>query len=151
MEITNKQDQLTLWQVKALRAYLETAIWSESCYGLAAESAHDCRGEDCDTSLLECGYSADDVDMADGFELAWLDLINFCRDCLLEEIDIQSIDPAQFGHDFWLTRNHHGAGFWDRGYGPAQTTLGDRLTKLCKPYGEASLEVGPGDKLYHIG
>ena len=22
--------------------------------------------------------------------------------------------PAQVGHDFWLTRNRHGAGFWDR-------------------------------------
>ena len=31
---------------------------------------------------------------------------------------------AQIGHDFWLTRNGHGAGFWDRGLGP----VGDRLT-----------------------
>src|ERR1700728_2526765 len=23
---------------------------------------------------------------------------------------------AQNGHDFWLTRNGHGTGFWDRGY-----------------------------------
>ena len=23
-------------------------------------------------------------------------------------------NPEQFGHDFWLTRNGHGAGFWDR-------------------------------------
>ena len=31
----------------------------------------------------------------------------------------------QHGHDFCLTRNGHGAGFWDRGYG----VVGDRLTK----------------------
>lgn len=31
------------------------------------------------------------------------------------------------GHDFWLTRCGHGAGFWDRGLGD----LGDRLTALC--------------------
>src|ERR1700723_1133113 len=24
---------------------------------------------------------------------------------------------ARAGHDFWLTRNGHGAGFWDRGLG----------------------------------
>lgn len=36
------------------------------------------------------------------------------------------------GHDFWLTRNGHGAGFWDRGLGG----LGDRLTKHAKVYGE---------------
>lgn len=38
---------------------------------------------------------------------------------------------ARCGHDFWLTRNHHGAGFWDRGYGAA----GDRLTKCAHAYG----------------
>lgn len=41
------------------------------------------------------------------------------------------------GHDFWLTRNGHGAGFWDRGLGP----LGQRLTDAAKVYGEANLYV----------
>lgn len=36
------------------------------------------------------------------------------------------------GHDFALTRNGHGAGFWDRGLG----RIGDMLTKECEPYGE---------------
>ena len=36
------------------------------------------------------------------------------------------------GHDFALTRNGHGAGFWDRGLGET----GDMLTDECKPYGE---------------
>lgn len=35
------------------------------------------------------------------------------------------------GHDFWLTRNGHGTGFWDRGLGE----LGKRLTKAAKVYG----------------
>lgn len=39
--------------------------------------------------------------------------------------------PEQAGHDFWLTRNHHGAGFWDRGLG----AIGDRLTQACRPWG----------------
>ena len=30
---------------------------------------------------------------------------------------LEGIDDAQAGHDFWLTRNGHGAGFWDRGQG----------------------------------
>ncbi len=49
-------------------------------------------------------------------------------------------DDEQAGHDFWLTRNGHGAGFWDgdwnepyagmltagsRNYGEFQTYLGD--------------------------
>lgn len=36
------------------------------------------------------------------------------------------------GHDFWLTRNGHGAGFWDRGY---DKDIGDKLTQACKTYG----------------
>lgn len=35
------------------------------------------------------------------------------------------------GHDFWLTRVGHGAGFWDRGLGD----LGERLTDASKAYG----------------
>ena len=27
---------------------------------------------------------------------------------------IKDCSPEQVGHDFWLTRNGHGAGFWDR-------------------------------------
>ena len=51
--------------------------------------------------------------------------------------DVLALDmPAeQFGHDFTLTRNHHGAGFWDRGYGPA----GDRLTDYAHAAGPLEL------------
>lgn len=44
------------------------------------------------------------------------------------------------GHDFILTRNHHGAGFWDRGLGD----LGDRLTKASDPYGTIDLDIENG-------
>lgn len=43
----------------------------------------------------------------------------------------QAGDDAQNGHDFWLTREGHGAGFWDRGYGQ----VGDELSKAAKIYG----------------
>ena len=46
---------------------------------------------------------------------------------------LNEISDAQAGHDFWLTRNHHGAGFWDRGLGK----VGDTLTELAHPYGDA--------------
>lgn len=42
---------------------------------------------------------------------------------------------AQAGHDFWLTRNRHGAGFWDRGLGAA----GDALTAASHNFGECNL------------
>lgn len=52
--------------------------------------------------------------------------------------------PANAGHDFWLTRNGHGAGFWDRDFGAA----GDALAAAAKSYGTADLEVGDDKKIY---
>ena len=48
------------------------------------------------------------------------------------------------GHDFWLTRNGHGAGFWGRGLGE----LGDRLSEASEAFGEAHLYAGDDGKLY---
>jgi hypothetical protein len=51
------------------------------------------------------------------------------------------------GHDFWLTRNGHGAGFWDRT--PLEKgKLGDELTKLCKAFGESDLYWGDDGGIY---
>lgn len=44
---------------------------------------------------------------------------------------------AQAGHDFALNRNHHGAGFWDRGLG----RIGDMLSDDAKTYGTHTLTL----------
>ena len=41
------------------------------------------------------------------------------------------LSPSQIGHDFILTRNGHGTGFWDRGLGE----IGDTLTKWAQTFG----------------
>jgi hypothetical protein len=46
-----------------------------------------------------------------------------------------------FGHDFYLTRERHGAGFWDRGLGE----VGDYLTKIAHSYGCAELLFDNGN------
>lgn len=48
------------------------------------------------------------------------------------------------GHDFWLTRSGHGAGFWDRGLGQ----LGQDLTNLTKTYSELYLYLGEDECVY---
>jgi hypothetical protein len=58
---------------------------------------------------------------------------------------LDNIKAEQAGHDFWLTRNHHGTGFWDRGY---PKKIGDGLTKLSHTYREMDLYVGDGGELY---
>uniref|UniRef100_A0AAU8GP46 C2H2-type domain-containing protein n=1 Tax=Mycobacterium Phage BigBubba TaxID=3158890 RepID=A0AAU8GP46_9CAUD len=55
-------------------------------------------------------------------------------------LNAREYDPGQgtvsayFGHDFYLTREYHGAGFWDCGLGE----LGDYLTKVADSYGAAT-------------
>lgn len=55
---------------------------------------------------------------------------------------------AAFGHDFALTRNGHGCGFWDRDSEGLPKVLGDALTKVCEGFGEANLYVADNGKVY---
>jgi hypothetical protein len=48
------------------------------------------------------------------------------------------------GYHFWLTRNGHGAGFWDGDWGD----LGDALTEASHAFKECDLYVGDDGKLY---
>jgi hypothetical protein len=61
--------------------------------------------------------------------------------------DDYPINPSQFhvAHDFWLTRNHHGAGFWDGDY---PEPLATKLTELAHSFGEQNLYVGDDGKFY---
>ena len=60
---------------------------------------------------------------------------------LLDQCDL-SIDHQ--GHDFWLTRNRCGAGFWDRGIG----TIGRHLTDAAHSYGSFYLYIGDDGMIY---
>jgi hypothetical protein len=61
---------------------------------------------------------------------------------------LSNLTPEMIGHDFWLTRNHHGAGFWDRGY---DKDIADKLTDISQTFKEINLEVGDGDnKIYFL-
>jgi hypothetical protein len=81
-----------------------------------------------------------------------------CADFLGEWYEHVESDLARAGQDFWLTRNRHGAGFWDGdwnqpfehcGEGPAPyRTIGAYLTAMSHPYGEFNLYVGD-DGLIH--
>lgn len=55
-------------------------------------------------------------------------------------------DDEHHGHDFWLTRNRHGAGFWDRGYG----SVGERLTAAAHAWGEAYWYLGDDGFVYQM-
>lgn len=119
------------------RAYIECALWSSS--------------DDDDTPLDE-SYDIDDLAPA-----TLADIAEDCRqfqadnaELLAQAYDLYSHNPEwlhdeQAGHDFWLTRNGHGAGFWDRGLGD----VGTRLTDAAHAWGSSDLYVGDDGLIYN--
>lgn len=125
------------------RGYIECALWAETCW--YEENQSD------DRSFQDHGY--DYTDLAPETLAA---MIEECADFQhdnaadLEEYAERKGDPPEYsalacaGHDFWLTRNGHGCGFWDRGMGE----LGDRLTRAAKVYGSRDLYLGDDGLIY---
>ena len=125
--------QKDTYEQQTHRAYMECALWA---------STND-NGVPLDRTL-----TIDDI--APEARIVMLgDVHDFLAACWGDtwddfSIDLTGITAEQFGHDFWLTRNRHGAGFWDRGLG----ARGDALTELAHPYGESDLYVGDDGKVY---
>tara|TARA_Y100000310_G_C20550418_1_gene747771 strand:+ start:553 stop:924 length:372 start_codon:yes stop_codon:yes gene_type:complete len=61
-----------------------------------------------------------------------------------ELLNQSELTAEQIGHDFWLTRNGHGTGFWDRGLGD----VGDKLARSCKVVAECDVYIGDDGKLH---
>lgn len=112
-------------------AYIECALWSST------DASDEYGGE-----TLDANYGIDDIAPA-----CLKEMIEDCRafqEACADDLDAAGQDDAQSGHDFWLTRNGHGAGFWDRGLGE----VGERLSRACKAWGSVDLYVGDDGLIY---
>ncbi len=97
---------------------------------------------DDDGEPLDSAYSIDDIS-AQTIKQMQADIDAFIESN--EELLMESgMSDEQIGHDFWLTRNGHGSGFWDRGLG----SIGEALTKASKPFGSSDLYVGDDGLIY---
>lgn len=118
-------------------SYLETALWS-SHGGVDPEHPD---GNPKYESLEH--FTEDDFDPDSLAELRDNAREFFERTKQYYDTNIRLVRAA---HDFWLTRNGHGAGFWDGDwefeYEPEGIAdLGEHLTELSKEFGEVDLEV----------
>ena len=52
---------------------------------------------------------------------------------------------AWHGHDFWLSRNGHGVGFWDL---TELGEVGNALSRACTKFQNINLYVGDDGKVY---
>jgi hypothetical protein len=111
--------------------YAETALWSSM---------------DDEGRPLEDNYGLEDI-APESLAAMRADCATFIGDLLgaCEEHRYPMIPAGNAGHDFWLTRNRHGAGFWDGDYPEA---LGKLLTDVSHAYGEQDIYVGDDGKLY---
>ena len=109
-------------------AYIETALWSST------DNSDESGGEP-----LDKNYGPNDI-TPETRRAMFLDAASFYKTNLMD-FD----DPGRAGHDFWLTRNGHGAGFWDGDYPEPQAT---RLTEVAQQYGEYHLYVGDDNRIY---
>lgn len=118
-------------------AYVECALWSTT------DNSRDDGGDP-----LDDNYGPEDL----SDELREAMLVD-CRKFLVENDHLlrsaEEKDPTRTidiaGHDFWLTRNGHGAGFWDGDWPEPEAT---KLTAASKLYGEECILVGDDGKLH---
>ena len=110
-----------------LQSYIECALWSST---------------DDEGNPLDATYGPEDLHETALREMR-LDVDAFTADNS-DVLQASNLTDEQIGHDFWLTRNGHGAGFWDRGLGK----IGAQLSEEAKVYGESNIYVGDDGKLY---
>ena len=112
--------------MKLIDIYFQTALWSSV---------------DDNDEPLDANYSFNDLDDSTILQ-AQNDIDKFI------EIAGPLLDGYQYEqilHDFWLTRNRDGAGFWDGDY---EKSVGDKLTEISHSFGGLDLYVGDDGKLY---
>lgn len=115
-------------------SYVGCALWSSHNYDSDADS----KSFDPDASeSMDGDYDSDDL-TPESAASCREDIVDFIHSCTSQGIDLAAIggNPQwgaheQHAHDLWLTRNGHGAGFWDRGYGE----VGDKLSEIAKLMG----------------
>lgn len=131
---------------KRLQAYVNTALWSSI-------------GDD--DQPMDRDYEIDDL-APETIATMQADLDRFFTtlestpdddrtllDVALEYADSSVRDNDPYGticHDFWLTRNGHGCGFWDGDYGH----VGGKLTEIAKGFGSCDLYVGDDGQIMLI-
>jgi hypothetical protein len=118
------------------RAYIQAALWSSTDDG---------------GTPLDSKYDIDDI-APDTLKA----MIEDCKQFQQQNAAIltgcnrgsgEYTEDSAAGHDFWLTRCGHGAGFWD-GDWPEN---GDALTAASKKFGDADLYVGDDGYIYQYG
>lgn len=125
------------------RGYITAALWSSA-------DTHPQTGDDVFLDDENWEWASGEKEKMDAEAERFFEQHKGALELYAERI---SYDPSQgtpydyAGHDLWLTRNGHGAGFSDRGLGE----LGKRLASYCgwgTEYPEVNLYLGDDLKIH---
>lgn len=138
--------------VKVLNSYLECALWT------VEEQLGEQDNEDFEEMY---GDSREESGVSEYVEEAWINVNNIDPDSKLKAYEdikrflddeavksaifAEEIDEEQLGHDIWLTRNGHGAGFFDRMYDSENEQI---LTNKAKSLGSSDVYLGDDKVIY---
>ena len=119
-----------------LDGYIACALWSSN------DESDDSGGEPLDRHY-------DESNLAPETRAAMrADVERFARDnaaTIVPCFGFGRCDWSLVGHDFWLTRNGHGCGFWD---GDWPEDAGEKLSKAARRFGEVNLYVGDDGQIW---
>lgn len=102
-------------------------------------------------------HNGEELEHLDGYEFAPVTLEHIGAGCrafieqnrftLLQAVEVPGYSWDMAGHDFWLTRAGHGAGYWD---GDLPDDIGNALTAACDAANLAD-GLGAGNPEPYIG
>lgn len=138
--------------VKVLNSYLESALWTEE-ERLGEQDNEDFEemyGDSREESGVSEFVEESDINITnidpDSKLKAYEDIKRFLDDeAVKSAIFAEEIDEEQLGHDIWLTRNGHGAGFFDRMYDSENEQI---LTNKAKSLGSSDVYLGDDKVIY---
>jgi len=125
-------------RARFIAAYIECALWSTN------DQSDERGGEP-----LDQNYGPEDLSSATREAME--------RECgaflaaMADTIDAAEVSEGEYdrysraGHDFWLTRNYHGAGFWDGDWSEPEASALDAASKAA---GERDLIVGDDGEIH---
>jgi len=106
-----------------LNGYLTTALWTEESELGSEFDIKDISSNSVDQAKKDC----------DRFKM------------LVGSTIISKYDLFTIGHDFWLTRNNHGAGFWDGDYDDEDEKI---LMAITDTFGTKLMYEGDDGTIY---
>jgi hypothetical protein len=138
---------------EVVRGYIDAALWTEE-ERLKDEMGYDDEDDD-DEEMSEIDmiiksynkkdfsdFEKEDINI-DSLLKTYDEIKKFTR--LLNQSTLNEVEPFELGMDFWLTRNHHGSGFWDKSYSEEAE---EDLMSAVKNFKEKNLIIGDDMMLY---